>query len=161
MVELKCVNCGSKDMMLHCGVWVCQACGSRFIAEKSQVCELENLHDDLMIALEDDDLEAVDRYVKKLLRKNNEDPYAWLGTIYINERFMRHDLYSDTVEECLNDFNRTIQYTEKYVNEDGQGEIMDALRDLIFSMKSYLLEMEDGEEHSLEIEDLIQKLVDY
>lgn len=91
MIQLTCRNCGSTDVIREKDLFRCQSCGAAFILEKHEQDErakIEEYREKMLecLMVEDDfefDWEKADKYRRKILELDPDDPYAWAGQVVL------------------------------------------------------------------------------
>ncbi len=167
MTELKCKNCNSKDFEYKEGVWICNSCGSRYIADKSERPELPKetlLEDDLCDICEeiastnefdekDFDMREqlfrkLDSVADNLININKNNPYAMTAKMLIQVDMGLKDVSS---------VNRFIEYIERAVinsDQEAKDNTWDVLGDHLIRFKSIILSQDPS------LEDRIHRLID-
>ncbi len=80
MLEITCPNCGSKDLKLEGGYFVCAFCGSRYAmssVDPDIVHKIDRLEDEMFDELDAKDYENCLITAKKVLVLNPRHAYAW------------------------------------------------------------------------------------
>ncbi len=121
MIELKCNNCGSSELMLEQGVYRCQSCGSRFLAERPDPEKTEKYRDKMIDAMNAFNFEKQAKYMNKLLDLNPQDPYAWTGKVWlaIEEGLDTHS------RECVTYAKLALKYARATATEEEYSSIKD------------------------------------
>ena len=124
MIELKCKNCGSNELILEHGIYRCQSCGSRFLPEQPKLEKIEKYRDKMIQAMEDLNFEKQAKYMNKLLSLDPLDPYAWTGKVWlaIEEGLDTHS------RECVTNAKLALKYARDKGSEEEYDDIKDFMR---------------------------------
>lgn len=126
MKKTNCINCSSNDIVFEKGMWVCRACGSRFMPEADEIpqkTKVEELEDELCdicdeientnefdISQSDHRDGLFDKLGKKadeIISINRDDPYAMTAKMLIQ-------IYEGLRDrQCV---NRFVDYIERAVD---------------------------------------------
>jgi len=126
MIELKCQNCGSFDMVLKNGIYYCQSCGSRFLMEREKPDKVEKYRDKMIDAMQESlgETEKVSKYIDKLLSIDPDDPYAWTGKVWW---YIEHGL-DDYSKECVLAAKHALVSAHQTATEEELEDIKDFMR---------------------------------
>lgn len=145
LIELKCRNCGSTDLKNENGVYICQACGCRFIPAPSLQAKANKYRDKMLHAMtssnedyrkpsDEDDLDAtlrryreLEKYNDRLLEILPEDPYGWACRVYLAiSNGLDHEW---NVSECVDCSKKALEYAQRYSNDEDKEDIGQFLAD--------------------------------
>ena len=125
MIELKCNNCGSHELVLEHGVYRCRSCGSLFLADpqvpRPDPAKIEKYRDKMIDAMLDLDPDKQAKYMNKLLKLDPRDPYAWTGKVYNTIG----DGLDSNAKECVTCAQLALQYARESATEEEYDDIKD------------------------------------
>ncbi len=167
MTELKCKNCNSKDFEYKEGVWICNSCGSRYIADKSErpenpketqledalcdICEeiaSTSEFDEKDFDMREQLFRRLDSVADDLININKNNPYAMTAKMLLQVDMGLKDVSS---------VNRFIEYIERAVinsDQEAKDNTWDVLGDHLIRFKSVILRQDPS------LEDRTHRLID-
>ena len=146
MIELKCTNCGSNELILEQGVYRCQSCGSLFLSGQPKTEKKEKYRDKMIKAMEVLDFEKQTKYMNKLLSIDPQDPYAWTGKVWlaIEEGLDTHS------KECVTYAKLALKFARENGSEEEYADIRDFMHAHFLTYGTKMMKLEPDMKKDIE-----------